>query len=359
MKIFIQRGDENKAAKTRRRNRGRLAFTSFCIIFAGVAAFSAVGLTNFTRAAAGYPNTMQGMTKKYCKSMTVYDGTNPSAIITLNDTRGANQQYQVAKLVDGNCWMLDNLKLADFTATAADTDLNDISSFTIPALDTTKGDSEDVPFVYGPVPNDTGAGATNYGYLYNWSAATAGETSVVKSEGDSRNNLAPNSICPKGWRLPKGDEYAHPDNEFDQLNAIMAGYSSNQDPLYQAGRYNISASNWQYTGAFKGVLSGEWNHFTSRFEGQGKTGKLWSAKPSWAGPDLAYLVIFDTSIYPADTYAGRYRNSGHAIRCVVSDNAVSVPVANANGNKTPPAQSKTPVHIKNLSSPKTGVGHIS
>jgi uncharacterized protein (TIGR02145 family) len=339
--------------------RRKLVLASLGMVFAAMATCLVVESTNSATAAA--PNTMQSMTKQFCTSMTVYDGTNPSVILNLSDTRGANQQYQVAKLADGNCWMLDNLKLADFTATAADTDLNDISSFTIPALDTTEDNSEDVPYVYGPVPNDTSAGATNYGYLYNWSAATAGKTSIITDESDSSSSLslAPNSICPKGWRLPRGNEYDDPNNEFDQLNAIMAGFVSNQDPLYKTGRYKMSADNWRYTGAFKGLLSGEWNNFTSRFEGQGKTGKLWSAKPSSAGPDLAYMVIFDTSIYPADTYAGRYRNAGHAIRCVVSDNAVPAPVANANGDKTPTAQSKTPIHIKNLSSPKTGVGRAA
>ncbi|MDR1032588.1 MAG: fibrobacter succinogenes major paralogous domain-containing protein, partial [Candidatus Nomurabacteria bacterium] len=248
MKIFVQKSDENKVAKTHHQKRRQLTPASFCIIFAGIAALLAVGLVGFTRASSvanSYPNiglvvggtevtitgdfsqptptTMQDMTKGYCTSMTVYDGTNPSAILTLKDTRGG-PQYQVAKLADGNCWMLDNLKLADYTATAADTDLNDISSFTIPALDTTKNSNADTPYVYGPMPGDTGAGATNYGYLYNWPAVTAGESMTTMPGDDTKNNLAPNSICPKGWRLPVGGEVFEVSNEFDQLNAAMAGY---------------------------------------------------------------------------------------------------------------------------------------
>ena len=57
------------------------------------------------------PTTMQGMTQSYCQNnMTIYDGSNPSAILTLTDARGSNQTYQVAKLADSNCWMLNNLK---------------------------------------------------------------------------------------------------------------------------------------------------------------------------------------------------------------------------------------------------------
>ena len=64
------------------------------------------------------PTTMQSMTSTYCNSMTVYNGTNDEAIINLTDTRGGiTQTYQVAKLADNNCWMLNNLKLGSTSAT--------------------------------------------------------------------------------------------------------------------------------------------------------------------------------------------------------------------------------------------------
>ena len=83
------------------------------------------------------PITMQGMTQSYCQNnMTIYDGSSPSAILTLTDTRADNQTYQVAKLADNNCWMLNNLKLGSNSGTTLltpqDTDIT--SNFTLPQL---------------------------------------------------------------------------------------------------------------------------------------------------------------------------------------------------------------------------------
>jgi uncharacterized protein (TIGR02145 family) len=357
MKMFIRKNDVGKATKTRFEKRKRVVFTSLCLILTSVLTLSVVELIKPVGAASvtsvshniGWvaggtevtitgdfsqpvPTAMQDMTKKYCTSMTVYDGTNPSAILNLKDKRGG-RQYQVAKLADGNCWMLNNLKLADYTATAADTDLNDISSFTIPALDTTKNSNADTPYVYGPMPGDTGAGATNYGYLYNWPAVTAGESMTTMPGDDTKNNLAPNSICPKGWRLPIGGEVFEVSNEFDQLNAAMAGYSGNQDPLYQANFYSVSVGNWQNTGPFKGVLAGEWNGHFKRFDAHGKSGMFWSAKASVLSPHQAHAMIFN-AFYAPMTHAEHLRSNGNAVRCVVADNATSkpTPVVNIGGN---------------------------
>jgi uncharacterized protein (TIGR02145 family) len=157
--------------------------------------------------AATDPVTMQDMTTAYCQNtMTTYDGTNEDAVVTLNDPRGDGQTYRVAKLADGNCWMLDNLKLGSTSGATALTpaDSNVGSNFSLPQLATTGTADPDNPGAYGPVPGDTGAGATSYGYLYNWSAATAGESTT--SHDETAGN-APYSICPANWRLPIGGDY--------------------------------------------------------------------------------------------------------------------------------------------------------
>ena len=91
-----------------------------------------------------------------------------------------------------------------FTAEAyADTDLDTKTSFLLPELyDGQSWDyySHDAAHAYGPVPGDAGSGATNYGYLYNWPAVTAGETQATMPAGSGN---APNSICPANWRLPR------------------------------------------------------------------------------------------------------------------------------------------------------------
>ncbi|MDQ5969720.1 MAG: hypothetical protein QG593_237, partial [Patescibacteria group bacterium] len=107
------------------------------------------------------PTTMQSMTTDYCQNhMTIYDGSNEEAVLELTDTRGDNQTYQVAKLADGNCWMLDDLKLGSTTGTLELTpqDTNIASNFTLPQVATTGTPDFDNPGVNGPVPGDTGVG---------------------------------------------------------------------------------------------------------------------------------------------------------------------------------------------------------
>lgn len=264
------------------------------------------------------PLTMQSLTQDYCtNSMTVYDGTNPSAILALVDTRADQQTYEVAKLADDKCWMLNNLKLGSTSGAVelTPTDSNIASNFTLPQLITSGAADYDNPQAIGPVPGDTGSGATNYGYLYNWSAATAGEsrTSHDETAGD-----APYSICPAGWRLPSRGtgaeswDVSDPTNEFSVLSARMAGFTDNQDTTYVDNYWNY-AQGWQYDGPFKGALAGYW---WDGFNGQGSWGLLWSssANPGWA--DLAPLAYFDASeVSPSDSDA---RSFGFGVRCLLN-----------------------------------------
>lgn len=115
---------------------------------------------------------MQSFTTAQCNALPVYTGANESAVIGLTDSRGGTTRtYQVAKLADDKCWMLDNLKLGSTTGvinlTSSDTNLTTKTSFTLPQLVVAGSESSDIPYAYGPVTGDTGSGATNYGYLYN------------------------------------------------------------------------------------------------------------------------------------------------------------------------------------------------
>jgi hypothetical protein len=127
--------------------------------------------------------SIQSVTTDQCQALPVYTGSNDDAIRTVTDSRGGIEvTYQIAKLADNNCWMLNNLRLGSATDTIALTseNTNIDSNFTLPKLLASASDpnNPDQPEVYGPVPGDTTGinDATNYGYLYNWSAATAGET---------------------------------------------------------------------------------------------------------------------------------------------------------------------------------------
>lgn len=255
------------------------------------------------------PTTMQSMTSTYCNSMTVYDGTNDEAIINLTDSRGDTPRtYQVAKLADNKCWMLNNLKLGSTSAatllTPQDTDI--ASDFTLPQLTTTGTADPDNPGAYGPVPGDTGTGATNYGYLYNWPAVTAGES---RTSHDENAGNAPQSICPKNWRLPTSvpnQDFSDASGDFPDLDRAFGGNGIYAD----SGEPNIAK--WQPTGPFKGVFAGYWYE---GFVDQGSVGVLWSssAYPDYAG--YAMLAYFSSGEVNPLSYI--YRDYGLGVRCLL------------------------------------------
>lgn len=252
------------------------------------------------------PNTMQAFNQSHCESLDTYTGSNDEAVITLMDSRGATRNYRVAKLEDGKCWMLDNLKLGSTTSTITltsnDTNLASETSFTIPQVTTTFALEYNNPVVYGPVPLPSGVtsedGPTNYGYLYNWSAATAGET----TSSISTNSTAPHSICPAGWRLPTGGF----GGDFSNLDILFGG----------TGNYasqGTTPAKWLYEGPFKGVLSGR---HTASFNRQGSFLYLWTS--STHSSDI--YKSFVTYIGPTYAYPGTYnddRYDGYAVRCVL------------------------------------------
>ncbi len=249
--------------------------------------------------------SMQAFTSSQCSALAVYTGSNPSAILSLTDSRGGTTStYEIAKLADGNCWMLTNLKLGSTTGpiTLTPADSNVASNFTLPQLATSGVTDYDSPQAIGPIPGDTSSGATNYGYLYNFLAATAGETRTSLTTGSAQH-----SICPAGWRLPTGGGTG----EFAWLNAKMNNPSaSNPSTGNGFGYYQ----NWQNSGPFKGVFSGYWN---GSFNNQGFDGRLWSGSAySSISDDYAHLASFNAS--NASPANGNLRSNSFGVRCLLN-----------------------------------------
>ena len=248
---------------------------------------------------------IQDVNRLQCNALPIYTGSNPAAIRTVTDNRdGTTRNYEIAKLADNKCWMLTNLKLGKTsgTTTLTPANTNIATNFTLPQLITTGATSYDNPQAIGPVPGDTSSGATNYGYLYNWPAATAGETRSSITTGN-----APYSICPKNWRLPVGGDYNSGIGEFADLDRAFGGTGQS------AGSGEPNIAKWNYTGPFKGALSGRWN---SGFNDQSSWGNLWSSSAYPGGSNGAFSAYFGPSyVYPGSSLN---RSSGYAVRCLLN-----------------------------------------
>ncbi|MBQ3320706.1 BspA family leucine-rich repeat surface protein, partial [Candidatus Saccharibacteria bacterium] len=150
-------------------------------------------------------NTMQDMSAQICYNSDIttkayLEANNKTGAVTLTDDRdGTSRSYDVSKLADGNCWMTTNLALGTTTAvelTSDDTDLEEGTTFTLPAGDTT---SYTATTRLPKIRLTNGSSATTNGVYYTWSASVASTAST--------SSAINTSVCPKNWDLPTNDQY--------------------------------------------------------------------------------------------------------------------------------------------------------
>ncbi len=177
-------------------------------------------------------------------------------VYALKDSRD-EQEYKVAKLKDGKCWMVENLNIAGGTALSSeDTDFD--SSYTLP---TTGNWTVSNNKLILPASSISGFDTNNYAYVYNsgnkedcgdlnqntpcysyysWDVATLGSGRQLVEEGEN----APYSICPKDWILPSIEryrlllaEYGMTDPYFYVSSVFFEQAGPNTDPGFMVNGY--------------------------------------------------------------------------------------------------------------------------
>ena len=295
---------------------------------------------------------MQDMNSKVKESM-----VNEKQYVLIDERD--DKKYFVSKLGDGNVWMTQNLDFILDKNVALTHDTSDLgwthydenatwtpSSSTITeggwdeqhyesvsmktqnvyfypsgtnAMDKKYASVEDCAKVNG----DAAACAHyNNGVIYNWSAA------IAVNDGNTEHlvtdyNVAPDSVCPAGWRLPKGasgendteaeaSEYGklyHQYGIIDGWNVNYSGVSSSRlaqleaAPLYftRAGDVTSNDSAIMYTGEL-----GYYNTATSR---SGMfTGRIYLSQSEY-GENNGYLQLNKND----------YKYYGASVRCVARD----------------------------------------
>ena len=299
--------------------------------------------------------------------------TMPIGTVTaLTDTRDQDT-YAIAKLADGNCWMIENLRLDyDANITTSNTqsnngtfggvfaglaqpetanfgnvitantlyksdgsgDIKGVNGATLTDIGTTdspgdrfpryRNDNTNTNSTINPnttVANMTGTGQNvySYGNYYTWAAAIA-DTSYYSTNNQS---VTTTSLCPTGWRLPKGSDKtrieSNDDNEFwnlivDGLNngTNPANYSSSTNPNYNGSEEGTPVSKLVRTYPNNFLYSGGAN--TSSVSSRGSYGRYWSSTVDDSN-DSYYLYLYSAGVYPGTTYNVKY--FGLSIRCLV------------------------------------------
>ena len=230
---------------------------------------------------------MQDFTSADASSMALKDH------VTLKDNRD-NQLYTVAKLEDGNVWMLDNLNLGNIdlwvdldgsntnlTGTLSKDTFNSWrNNLNIYTLDSPGS------FTFAPGADSVSGGA--FGTLYNYCATSANTNCASELLSDTTND-----ICPKGWKLP---------SDLDLLKLYNKGYdtvSKMRSPI-AGGGLGVA-----FAGAFNATTTGT-------ITGQDGGVAYWSSKS--ADSSRVKTMYINTSQINPEQYEGR--GIGYSIRCI-------------------------------------------
>ena len=269
-----------------------------------------------------------------------------SSVSALTDDRDG-QTYAIAKLPDGRCWMVENLRLAGThqeggntvptTLTIVNTN-NPLNDGTNVILKHNYSDTE----TYSTLPASSSNWCTNnnatcdnqsrirsdnitdrvyfnetdtmnvknnfysYGNYYNWYSAMAG-TGVYGSSTGIMGDL-----CPSGWHVPSGNSYG----EFGVLSNSMGGlrdenggaqtmnYSSTPHPYIMQQRFYHFPNNFLSSG---GVIG-------SNINDRGSSGTFWSSTSQY---DAAHELTTGGMSFSPGTNA-YYKYSGRTVRCIAN-----------------------------------------
>ena len=272
------------------------------------------------------------------------DGTaNLESVSALTDQRD-NNTYAIAKLADGKCWMIENLRLDNSaTLTTANTNnpLNDGTNVTLKhnysdtetyntlsaSQDPTttawcnsySASCDDQSMLFtGNTANRRTDSANNdgniysYGNYYNWYSATAGRGTYSFS---TNNNSVAGDLCPAGWHLPKGGSSANATNsDFWQLGLGIMGAAPSNNIQYTSSETNSAGKT--ATVAFRSYP----NNFvySGYVEGGSVYNRGWSgnflSSTAYSSFNAYYLFLNSSSVSPGTNHYSKY--SGRTVRCV-------------------------------------------
>ena len=257
---------------------------------------------------------------------------NLSSVSALTDQRD-NQTYAIAKLADGKCWMIENLRLdnqytvgnnqADpsvtnaslsqgynpsFIGLAEPESANFYDTTTANSLYTTENNIEGKNTISGDNQgyrfprynnNNTSQRAENttntnvntysYGNYYTWHAVIADTTHYTSGNHNT------SSICPNGWHIPTGNT----SGEYYALNT-----NANSGAANKSTGLRSYPTNFLYSGGFGGLSA----------YNRGSYGYYWSST-AYSAYYSYYLALVSTGVNPSTD--GYHKYYGYAARCVL------------------------------------------
>ena len=284
------------------------------------------------------------------------------AVTALTDQRD-NETYAVAKLADGNCWMIENMRLENtgtdntngslaqgynasfagladpeaaslFTSTATANTLYSTDGSTDKTISgsnqgyrfprynnvntpTTATDRPSNPTANSSTNSTSNAGMYSYGNYYTWHAAIADTTHY----STNNQSVTSTSICPTGWHLPKGGNKSNEaNNEFWAL--IVTGINGGINPSNYESETRPYYTGTAEAGPVANALRAYPNNFVySGYVGSGSVynrgsyGFYWSST-AYSGYYAYTMYFLSSGVYPGTYGSNKYY--GRTIRCVAT-----------------------------------------
>ncbi len=232
-----------------------------------------------------------------CSSMNIGD------ITALTDNRAdsinPNKTYAVAKLADGNCWMVENLRYTDGATTTTTEWIWDNTLKQYKFENITEPDSNSSPIGVSSTDDQEGIYRWfSYGALYSWAAAI----NSTASYGGDESAPAP-GICPAGWRLPTSSSS---NNSYDlpKLGIAMMGktysYEFADASLWRKYPYNVVPAGY-YAG--------------TDTQGRGMYARYWTANSYRYAVDANSFYLRPDYI---DVSSNEYKTYAFAVRCMTN-----------------------------------------
>ncbi len=174
-------------------------------------------------------------------------------------------------VIDGKCWMKENLKVGNMINSSQNQADNGISE----------------KYCY----NDDEKYCESFGGLYQWDEMLSYEKSA-KAQG----------ICPDGWRLPT----------LDELKSLEATFGNGYDLLAQG-----SAETATNASGFSCLLSGYKSYLPDEFNGFRNEARYWSGEEYILSDDQAFSMSLDHGGVIA--YPTKNKLSAYSVRCIKAD----------------------------------------
>ena len=254
---------------------------------------------------------------------------NTGNVTALTDQRD-NNTYAVAKLADGNCWMIENLRLADKTTdntpiAISSTNTNSpISTFTQlgASVDPTSTawctsnsaacDDQSMLFsgnTTNPATNMTASNTStpvySYGNYYNWYSATAGNGTYSTGSGV----VAAGDICPAGWHLPYGGSGTGTKGGNTSGGFYYLNYKLNNDQNITDGTASNKLRSYPQNFVYSGYVTG--TSIVNRSSG----GSYWSST-AYGSVNAYNMLFYSSNVNPGANNYNKY--SGRMARCMVT-----------------------------------------